>query len=107
MRPEPLKKWTRPLRLRLRLAKQLPRTGRHRLKIITCGEHWDVVELRRERRHLVLIMATRDRIADDRVFYLYRAFVPVAVYLVSRAAPSVTSAVVELHDGSSVASVSS
>ncbi len=59
-----------------------------------------MVELHRDERNLTLVLAARDKIAEDRVHYYYRYSLPIAVYLFSRAAPSITRAVIELGDGS-------
>src|SRR6266849_7477695 len=106
MRPEPFKVWTRPLRLRRHLGRYLPagQNSFSHLNIVMGSDPWHVVEIRREPHGLMLFLATRDAIADDRVHFYYRAFMPVIVYLVSRAAFSVDRAVAELSDGSSVAS---
>lgn len=104
MRPEPFRTWTRPLRLQRRLAKQLPEGGGLRLRILTTSCQWDIVELRRDERHLTLVLATRRKIAEDLVHYYYRYFLPVIVHVFSRASPTIGKAVAELSDGSSTRS---
>ncbi len=96
MRPEILKKWLRPLRLKARLIKHFPKSRRPRFKILTTSPLWDMVELQRDDGCLTLVLASPEKIAEDHVHYYYRAFLPVAVNIFSRA--SVRRAVVELRD---------
>ena len=104
MRPEVFKKWLRPIRLQRRLKIHLPEAARLRLHIVAKSQQWRMVELQRDERHLTLLLATRQKIAQDQVHYYYRVFLPVVVYVFSRAAASIPRAVAELHDGSTAES---
>jgi hypothetical protein len=105
MRPEPFKKWTRPVRLRLRLSRYL-RDGLNAwyLNLIAGIGPWDVVEIARDDRAIVLRLPGLNEIEDNRVHFYYRTFLPVIVYLFSRTKASVNGAIAELKDGSTTAS---
>ena len=105
MRPEPFKKWTRPVRLRLRLGRYLRADlNAWHLNLIAGVGPWDVVEIGRDGRAIVLRLPGLNEIEDDRINFYYRAFLPVIVYLFSRTEASVNSAIAELNDGSATPS---
>ena len=105
MRPEPFKKWTRPFRLRLRLGRYLSATLKAwHLKLVDGVGPWNVVEIVRDGRALVLRLPGLKEIGDDRIHFYYRVFLPVIIYLFSRTQPSVERVVAELSDGSADAS---
>jgi hypothetical protein len=105
MRPEPFPKLTRPLRLRMRLSKHLPRTGGvRRLKFVLRAEKADLVEFQRLGECLSAILVPRDQFGDDRINFYYRAFLPVVVHVLSRSKATVNDATAALTDGSSAKS---
>ena len=107
MRPEPFKKWTRPLRLQIEwMRRVLPRHSGLRLSVtvdqspLTTAQ-WMLVQLRREGRRLNVNLCSREELAQPAPFYLYGMFLPVALHLFSRAPAGVTEAIADISDGSS------
>jgi hypothetical protein len=106
VRPEPFKKWTRKLRLRRRLSAHIPSAGGNSLSIdfVNRPQQPDLVELRRDGRRLTLLLAARETLLDDRTYFIFRVYMPVVLYVFSRTNDSVTGAIAELNDGSTVRS---
>ena len=102
MRPEPFKQWTRPMRLQRRLSRHV--AGGQRLRVVTGGRPWPHAELRRETGRIAVTVGPRGDLADDRVHYYCKEFLPVALHLFARASDRVRHASVELSDGSSTPS---
>lgn len=106
MRPEPFKKWTRKRRLRRRLRAYLPYAGKSSYRIVIAHRPLppDLVEFRRDGRHLTLFLAPRETLLNDRAYYIYRVYLPVILHVFSRTFESVTGAIAELNDGTTVRS---